>query len=137
MWRTWTKNSPSVVGNRSCDIFIFMKNKTKTVDINRGYFKQGDDFGDELKHANGNVPEALRSWSRTLTNYAGYLNKLASAISGVESAAQGDTHYIGISLPRELADELIKQEMVQYHEFNCGGCSLDENDCTCESEDID
>lgn len=109
-----------------------MNEKTKTVDIHRGYFKQGDDFGHELKGADGNVPEALRSWGRTLTNYAAYLNKLANAIGDAKADGQGDTHYIGISLPQEVADDLIKQELVHYEPWLCGGCDHEDDACICE-----
>ena len=84
--------------------------KKRTVDINLGYYKQGDDLYNCLEECD-NAVEAFRSHSVQMIAVSEHLNKIADMIEGHEVEVSADVHFINITCDEELAQKLIDAEL--------------------------
>ncbi|TPX70151.1 hypothetical protein SpCBS45565_g01966 [Spizellomyces sp. 'palustris'] len=88
------------------------------VELSLPYFKRGDDFAAHLKDNNGDIPKALRSWSKDLKGAADELWCTADILDEAkkngaddELFAQAGTHHASIScLSKETYIALLKHE---------------------------
>lgn len=84
--------------------------KKKTAEFRLPIFKQGDDLGHCLAE-HDTVRDALLA-------YAGMLNDARDMVVGLAEHAghieitQADTHYIAVSGPAKLVDELIEKSLL-------------------------
>jgi hypothetical protein len=87
--------------------------KQVQVDIQLNYFKQGDDLGHWLGEFK--KPEkALRMHAEQMESVVEHLNNLADMIEGKKVDIYGDTHYIGLTCDKVLADKIVKADLGDY-----------------------
>ncbi len=88
----------------------------RDAEINLGYFKQGDDMNHCLEECGGQVTAALRLRADGLEETVKHLRDIATAIADTGKASEftieADTHFIGITGPDELIDDLIKRDLL-------------------------
>lgn len=88
----------------------------KSAQINLPLFKVGDDFGFHLSENNGDIFLAISGYCGQLNSAIDQLleiGKILKKNSIKEVNISGDTHYIEISGPDKIIDELIKKELVE------------------------
>ncbi len=87
----------------------------KSCEIHLGYFKQGDDLHACIADSKSPA-EALKAHSEIMTDVAKHLAKVHDLVACYppgEIELDADTHYIGLTGPDALVDELIKQELAE------------------------
>lgn len=90
----------------------------KRAEINLPYFKQGDDFAHYLEESGGNAKQALEAHAQLLTaateQLISVLRVLRSHSESPEEPIEiaGDVHWIRISGPDLVIDDLIAQGLV-------------------------
>lgn len=89
------------------------------------HFKQGDDFGQCLERAEGDVVRALLDWSEHFQWCSTQCREIAAKIgayfdeypNATKVTAQGDTHTISIEGPEMLMEDLARQGLLNREEF--------------------
>jgi hypothetical protein len=91
-----------------------MKHKVRNCEINLGYFKQGDDFGQFLRENNGDCLKALEAHAKMLLDSAQHLREVKILLekAGVFTM-EGDTHSIYLSVDdSEAIRKAIKNDLI-------------------------
>lgn len=94
----------------------------KSAEIHVGYFKQGDDLQGCLSNCDNHPIEALSGYASMLKDCSTHIDRIfhiivtnyKDKIKEIEITA--DCHFIEISGPDELIDELVKQDLAVYSE---------------------
>lgn len=94
----------------------------KSAEIHVGYFKQGDDLQGCLSNCANHPANALSSYASMLKECSTHIDRIfhiivtnyEDRIKEIEITA--DCHFIEISGPDELIDELVEQDLAVYSE---------------------
>ncbi len=99
-------------------------------------FKQGDDLGHHLK--DNSVEDAFMAMAEQYTAAASMCKKMASIASEHKLEVYADTHFIEVSGPVEVIDNLTKDGILSVDDYE--GCDCDDcngdcgDDCECHEE---
>lgn len=94
----------------------------KSVEINLGYFKRGDDLCHCVYYVTKEqgLPnyEAFRQHAENMREVADHLDKIYAIVKGAKINIQADTHMIMIDGPAELMDKLIAAGLADKSPFD-------------------
>lgn len=82
-----------------------------------GFSKKGDDFHHCLKQTSS-VCGALKMYAEGFEENAKILHALAEELKNIPVKAQGDTHWIWISCPEDVANKLIEKNLAYKNVFD-------------------
>jgi hypothetical protein len=98
---------------------VVRKKRDVHIEVHLGYYKRGDDLGQYL--SDGAVPiAALRMHAEQMESVSEHLNALADEIEKSKEKVEidADTHFIGLTCSKELADHLIKSDLAEKSMFD-------------------
>ena len=88
--------------------------KIKYAELHLPYWKQGCDIQHYVDQADGKVDVALENFAQSWENLAASLRDLKEAIGSRASEIKiyGDTHFIQVTGPTDLIEELIAKDLL-------------------------
>ena len=89
----------------------------QTVEIHLGYYKKGDDMARCLEHTKS-PQEAIKLHAESMRSVAEHLDKIAAMVNDNPISIHADTHYIGITCNKKLAQKLIEAELADKDMFD-------------------
>lgn len=89
----------------------------KRANIHLSYWKQGDDFASNLEENPNSIVGAFSSMRKQMESVAEHLGRVAEFLSSVpveEIEVGGDVHWIWITGPDEIIDQMVDAELAHH-----------------------
>jgi hypothetical protein len=109
----------------------------KIYEIHLPYFKQGDDMDNCIRSTETPL-EALRAHADQLSIAAAQLNQIADIVSNYNQKdiiLEGNVHYITISGPEEMENELLEEDLIDVSPWDNDEENEDEDDLWGDDDD--
>jgi hypothetical protein len=94
------------------------KLQRKTAEVRLPYHKQGDDLSYQLEKRGLPLEEALEAHASNLEEAASMLRQVREKVAGKPVEILAGTHFIEISGPGDLIDELVKEGLASILDYD-------------------